>query len=79
MALSPPRIARAAAYHRRAETEGSEYVATADLSNPILNSPYVAPEQHFELGPSGPGEVAEVPGAPIPGGDLLAGVIGIGA
>ena len=29
-----------------------------DLSNPILNSPYCPPEQHFELGDSGPtGEV----------------------
>ena len=25
-----------------------------DLSNPILNSPYGAPEQHFELGEHGP-------------------------
>lgn len=28
--------------------------STADLSNPILNSPYTPPESHFELGPSGP-------------------------
>ena len=28
---------------------------TADsLANPILNSPYFPPEQHFELGPKGP-------------------------
>ena len=27
---------------------------TADLANPILNSPYDPPESHFELGPSGP-------------------------
>ena len=28
---------------------------TADsLANPILNSPYFPPEQHFELGPNGP-------------------------
>jgi type III restriction enzyme len=35
-------------------------MADADLSNPILNSPYAPPERHFELGPSGPtGEVRE--------------------
>jgi len=28
--------------------------AEPDLSNPILNSPYDPPEQHFELGPNGP-------------------------
>ena len=26
----------------------------ADLSNPILNSPYDPPEAHFEIGPNGP-------------------------
>jgi type III restriction enzyme len=26
----------------------------ADLSNPIINSPYDPPESHFEIGPSGP-------------------------
>lgn len=29
-------------------------MSAADLSNPILNSPYAAPEQHFELGQHGP-------------------------
>lgn len=29
-------------------------MSAADLSNSILNSPYAAPEQHFELGPHGP-------------------------
>lgn len=29
-------------------------MATNDLSNPILNSPYHPPESHFELGPKGP-------------------------
>ena len=29
-------------------------MSTADLDNPILNSPYDTPEHHFELGPSGP-------------------------
>jgi type III restriction enzyme len=29
-------------------------MATTDLSNPILNGPYDAPESHFEIGPSGP-------------------------
>ncbi|MGI8412133.1 MAG: BPTD_3080 family restriction endonuclease [Solirubrobacteraceae bacterium] len=29
-------------------------MAPADISNPILNSPYEPPEAHFELGPSGP-------------------------
>jgi type III restriction enzyme len=29
-------------------------VTTADLANPIINSPYHPPEAHFELGPSGP-------------------------
>jgi len=29
-------------------------VATADLSNPILNSPYDPPTEHFEIGPQGP-------------------------
>ena len=29
-------------------------MATADLSNPIINSPYDPPEPHFEIGPSGP-------------------------
>jgi type III restriction enzyme len=28
--------------------------ASADLSNPILNSPYDPPECHFEIGPNGP-------------------------
>jgi type III restriction enzyme len=33
-------------------------VTEANLDNPILNSPYDAPEQHFELGPDGPtGEI----------------------
>ena len=26
----------------------------ADLSNPIINSPYDPPEAHFEIGPNGP-------------------------
>ena len=35
-------------------------MTTADISNPILNSPYAAPQQHFELGPKGPtGEIRE--------------------
>jgi type III restriction enzyme len=35
-------------------------MTTADLSNPILNSPFGAPERHFELGPNGPtGEIRE--------------------
>ena len=29
-------------------------MVTADLANPILNSPYDPPEAHFELGPQGP-------------------------
>lgn len=29
-------------------------MASSDLSNPILNSPYTPPERHFELGPDGP-------------------------
>ncbi len=29
-------------------------MSAVDLSNPIINSPYSAPEQHFEIGPSGP-------------------------
>lgn len=29
-------------------------MAAADLGNPILNSPYDAPERHFEIGPHGP-------------------------
>ena len=29
-------------------------MSTHDLSNPILNSPYAAPELHFELGDLGP-------------------------
>ena len=29
-------------------------MSAADLSNPILNSPYAAPERHFELGHHGP-------------------------
>lgn len=29
-------------------------MASVDLVNPIINSPYQAPEAHFELGPSGP-------------------------
>jgi type III restriction enzyme len=29
-------------------------VTAAELTNPILNSPYSAPEEHFELGPDGP-------------------------
>lgn len=29
-------------------------MSSADLSNPILNSPYDAPEAHFELGDTGP-------------------------
>lgn len=29
-------------------------MATADISNPIINSPYQAPEAHFEIGPTGP-------------------------
>lgn len=29
-------------------------MATADLSNPILNSPYDPPEAHFEIGENGP-------------------------
>jgi hypothetical protein len=34
-------------------------MTTGDISNPILNSPYAAPERHFELGPNGPtGEMA---------------------
>lgn len=35
-------------------------VAEADLSNPILNSPFDPPERHFELGERGPtGEIKE--------------------
>jgi type III restriction enzyme len=35
-------------------------VADANLSNPILNSPFDAPERHFELGERGPtGEIKE--------------------
>jgi len=35
-------------------------VAEADLSNPILNSPFEPPERHFELGERGPtGEIKE--------------------
>lgn len=29
-------------------------MATPDISNPIINSPYQAPESHFEIGPTGP-------------------------
>ena len=29
-------------------------VAAPSLGNPILNSPYEAPSEHFEIGPSGP-------------------------
>ncbi len=29
-------------------------MATADIANPILNSPYQAPAEHFEIGPRGP-------------------------
>ncbi len=29
-------------------------IAATDLINPILNSPYDAPESHFEIGPNGP-------------------------
>ena len=29
-------------------------MTTADISNPILNSPYDPPEAHFEIGPKGP-------------------------
>ena len=29
-------------------------MTAAELTNPILNSPYTAPEEHFELGPDGP-------------------------
>ena len=29
-------------------------MTTADISNPILNSPYDPPEAHFEIGPNGP-------------------------
>ncbi len=29
-------------------------VTAADLSNPIINSPYEAPSAHFEIGPQGP-------------------------
>jgi type III restriction enzyme len=29
-------------------------MAEADISNPIINSPYQAPEAHFEIGPAGP-------------------------
>ena len=29
-------------------------MTAADLSNPIVNSPYDPPERHFELGPNGP-------------------------
>ena len=29
-------------------------MSTADLINPILNSPYYPPEAHFELGSEGP-------------------------
>jgi type III restriction enzyme len=29
-------------------------MTSADLSNPILNSPYDPPEAHFEIGPNGP-------------------------
>ena len=32
----------------------SEDKTTDSLANPILNSPYFPPEQHFELGPKGP-------------------------
>ncbi len=27
---------------------------SSDISNPIINSPYEAPQQHFELGENGP-------------------------
>ena len=29
-------------------------MAATDISNPVINSPYHAPEQHFEIGPTGP-------------------------
>ena len=29
-------------------------MAATDIGNPILNSPYEPPEEHFELGPDGP-------------------------
>lgn len=32
----------------------TEIVVAPDLSNPIINSPYDAPESHFEIGPTGP-------------------------
>jgi len=31
-----------------------EVGTTPDISNPTLNSPYLAPEQYFEIGPNGP-------------------------
>ncbi len=35
-------------------------MTTADISNPILNSPYSPPERYFELGPHGPtGEIRD--------------------
>jgi len=35
-------------------------MTAADISNPILNSPYAAPERFFELGPNGPtGEILD--------------------
>ncbi|MGI8700135.1 MAG: hypothetical protein ACR2JU_02840 [Nocardioidaceae bacterium] len=37
---------------------GSRVVEAASIDNPILNSPYQQPDQHFEIGPYGPtGEV----------------------
>src|SRR4051812_30957834 len=42
----------------RSGTAGDEWdggrMRESDLDNPILNTPYDPPEQHFELGPDGP-------------------------
>ena len=39
---------------RQRQRLDSAAVATHDLSNPILNSPYEPPREHFELGRAGP-------------------------
>ena len=37
-----------------AGSKGADELMSGDLTNPILNGPYDAPERYFEIGPSGP-------------------------
>src|SRR5260370_16681035 len=41
-------------YGGRSEGRGAWVGIAADLSNPIINSPYDPPEAHFEIGRTGP-------------------------